>query len=64
MTNLVPNKRCEICGGLLAPAKLLSPREGSETDQSPNGEPPDYVCIECLRPYYWCENPPRLVMGA
>jgi hypothetical protein len=63
MTRLVPDKRCEICGGLLAPAKLFAP-PAAETDASTNSEPPDYLCIECLRPFYWCENPPRLVRGA
>ena len=61
MTRLIPDKRCEICGGLLAPAKLLS-SPSHETNAAADHELPDYVCIECLQPYYWCDNPPGLVM--
>jgi hypothetical protein len=60
MTRLVPDKRCDVCGGLLAPAKALRPPR-DQPDASPDREP-DYLCIECLRPYYWRENPARLAM--
>jgi uncharacterized protein with PIN domain len=63
MTRLVPDKRCDICGGLLAPAKLFSPTT-VETEPAADRERPEYVCIECLRVYYWRENPPGLVMRA
>jgi hypothetical protein len=64
MTRLIPDKRCDICGGLLAPANLFSLQLSQKTDPSADSEPPDYVCIECLRSYSWSENPPRLVMSA
>jgi hypothetical protein len=58
MSRLLPEQRCEVCGGLLAPPDFLP-----ETGPWPEGTQPDYLCIECKRAYYWQADPPRLVLG-
>ena len=57
MTSLLPQQRCDVCGGSLVPPKLL----GVSTMDAPDAQEPDYVCMECQRPYYWHGNVPRLV---
>jgi hypothetical protein len=57
MTTLTPAERCLICDGWLVPPQLVDPDQSRKVDVSEA----DYVCIKCLRPYYWRGNPPRLV---
>ncbi len=56
MTRLLPQQRCEVCGGSLVPPKLLD----LNPMNAPEASEPDYVCVECQRPYHWRGNPPRL----
>jgi uncharacterized protein with PIN domain len=58
MTSLSADPRCVACGGQLAAVKTLL------IDQWPKGTRPDYLCPTCKRPYYWRDDPPRLLLGA
>jgi hypothetical protein len=53
----MPNQRCEECGGSLVEPHTLS---GLDAAESSDSDGPDYVCIECQRPYSWQGDPPRL----
>jgi len=54
MTKLIPDERCQLCGGMLVPPNMLPPRDWPYPDK------PDYVCKDCDQPFWWRGNPPKL----
>jgi len=53
MTRLLPDERCQACGGELVPPHIV---EGFKPPHDA-----DYICLRCRQAYRWTmDNPPRL----
>jgi hypothetical protein len=59
MTRLAAIARCDVCSGALVPPNLLLP-DGVQPHLR-LGQPPDYLCMDCQRPFWWEGKPPILV---